>query len=171
VDYYLRIKDSDSLGIKLREGRIEFKQRYGRQDAVCFGTQSAGTIECWRKWSFALADTEGSLAALGSSTSTWIGVRKARFLHTYRVLQDGTIVAVEPGFTLNQGCGWELVTVTVEGSMDPWWSIGFEAFGNEGERWNTIVSVAEHFLSSDNSPALDLEASYGYPKWLQMSRS
>ena len=28
VDYYLRLSDRDSLGIKLREGRIEVKQRH-----------------------------------------------------------------------------------------------------------------------------------------------
>ena len=74
TDFYLRLDDDDSLGIKLREGRIEVKQRKEAGGLVQLSEKVVGQVEAWRKWSFDLAETEESVA----EATQWVGVWKAR---------------------------------------------------------------------------------------------
>jgi hypothetical protein len=165
MDYYLRIDEGDGLGVKLREGRIEVKQRYGRQEMVRFGESAAGVVERWRKWSFRLAESGIVEAALHGMSASWIGVRKERALRTFQVGGDRRVRAAPGGEVLGAGCGWEVAKVECAGEV--WWSVGFEAFGEEVERRDTLLSVADHILSAGEAPVLEQEDSYGYPRWLQ----
>ena len=166
VDYYLRIIGGDSLGVKLREGRIEIKQRYGKREIVRFAEGAAGTVEHWRKWSFPLVESGDLLAGLRDSSSSWIGVRKERALRLFQVMEGGAVTALPASAVLPVGCGWEVANVKVEDAEESWWSVGFEAFGNEDERRNTLFSVSRHVLLAGQAPGLGLEDSYGYPRWL-----
>ncbi len=87
VDYYLRLNDDDSLGIKLREGRIEVKQRTHPGELVRFGKRTAGWLESWRKWGFGLAEYDAS----ATTSERWLGVWKSRRLCVYGVGDDGRI--------------------------------------------------------------------------------
>lgn len=49
TDHYLQQEEMTSLGVKLREGRIEIKQRVREFGQSCFGSNVVGTIEGWRK--------------------------------------------------------------------------------------------------------------------------
>jgi hypothetical protein len=168
VDYYLRIQDGDSLGVKLREGSLEVKQRYGRQETLRFGTRTVGYLEHWRKWHFQVANPNEILAELGVSSDTWVGVRKARRQRMYQVVDTGKFRAVNIEVQLMQGCSWEVAALQIEGTGDAWWSLCFEAFGEQAERREILIAVIEYALSLDKAPNLNLNASYGYPKWLQL---
>ena len=165
TDYYLHIPDSDALGIKLREGRIEAKQRVDQQVLVCFGERAVGYVEQWRKWSFAAEEASGMIAELSSDSSSWIGVDKERKVCTYQVA-NGAVVAVSGHDFLDQGCAWEVAQVRLETTDAQWWSIGFEAFGAQAERGNLLRVVAKHFLEMDAAPTLTINNSYSYPKLL-----
>jgi hypothetical protein len=165
VDHYLCISGGDSSGIKLRDGRIEIKQRLNQHGIFHFGHRDAGFVEHWHKWSLDLA---GSSENLEIPSCLWIGVRKERLLRAYRVVDDRTVTEVAVGVGPGSGCNWELATVSIEGTEERWWSIGFEAFGKEAGLWNMMSLVAEHFLSEDEAPTLRVEDSYGYPRWLQI---
>lgn len=163
TDYYLRIAYGDALGIKLREGRIEVKQRQAQQRIAHFG-KSAGHVEQWCKWSFSLAEAETVTAVLGDDLPAWIGVHKARKVRTFQ-LQNGTVVDVSGQDSLEQGCGWEVAQVRLGKTAEPWWSIGFEAFGPE--RSELLRIVTKYCLEMDAAPALKLDDSFSYPQWLQ----
>ena len=165
IDYYLRILDGDGLGIKLREGRIEVKQRYAQQGVVRFG-QCAGHVEQWRKWSFPVAEANRILAELGDGISSWIGIHKQRKVRIFQVLDD-TVVEGSANILLGQGCAWEVAQVGVEKTAVQWWSVGFEAFGEAAGQGEMMKVIAEHILSIDKAPVLELKDSYSYPKWLQ----
>src|SRR5689334_15836686 len=58
TDYYLITNLKDDLGIKLREGNIELKQRRSRTEAVSITASATGYIEEWAKWSFNISSTD-----------------------------------------------------------------------------------------------------------------
>ena len=166
VDYYLRLAGGDSLGIKLREGRIEIKRRHGPTGIVRLHDRVAGEVEHWRKWSFPLDKASSEVSGLLLPSSSWIGVEKARRLRTYRVGGDDTIVAVPVREYPERGCSWELTGLRVRGRA--WWTLGLEAFGEQATLRERLLLVAERVLCSDEPPVLEVEESFSYPRWLAL---
>jgi hypothetical protein len=169
VDYYLRIVESESMGVKLREGRLEIKQRYGKPKIVHFSEHTTGRVEKWRKWSFRLAGTSSVPAGLRASSNLWIGVRKERKLRTYLVTGTESVISDCDGKIIDHGCGWELAKIGIEGIGEAWWSLGFEAFGREVALRDTLLHVAGQNLKKRAAPFFELENSYGYPRWLKIT--
>ncbi|MCB9420247.1 MAG: hypothetical protein H6667_10595 [Ardenticatenaceae bacterium] len=164
TDFYLQLDGDDSLGVKLREGRMEVKQREGAGVPVQLGEQAVGQMESWRKWSFGLADT-------GNVTEQWVGVWKARRWCLFDVGENGRIIPTLPATVLEQGCACELTEIHLVDSPEPWWSLGLEAFGGTAvQRRERLLLVAKTFLTQPGAPSLPSEQSYSYPKWLQMAK-
>ncbi len=167
LDYYLRILDGDALGIKIREGKVEVKQRHFRRHGTPFGGITIGWIETWHKWSFSLASSgEHLLEAINQHPTQWIGVRKERSALYFRVTAEGRVTDVPATASLLQGCGVELSKIVGEGWESPWWSLGFEAFGLSQGLDQILKVVAEALFSQEGAPQLKLVDSYGYPRWL-----
>jgi hypothetical protein len=166
VDYYLRLAGGDSLGIKLREGRIEIKQRHGPTGVVRLHDRVAGQVEHWRKWTFPLDEASSELSGLLLPPSSWIGVEKARRLRTYRVAGDDTIVAISARGYPERGCSWELTRLRVRG--EAWWTLGFEAFGEQASLRERLLLVADQVLGAQEPPALEAGDSFSYPRWLSL---
>ncbi len=164
VDYYLRHTHQGSLGIKLREGRVEIKQRQRQYGVVRFHQRVAGMVENWRKWSFELSEAGRDLSSAAVPASSWIGVEKERTLRRYRLTGDNEIVAVSVGEGSGQTCSLELTSIHVEGAE--WWSLGFEAFDDEVADEGSLLLVAKQVLTACQPPALRARDSHGYPKWL-----
>jgi hypothetical protein len=164
VDRYLRLPDSESLNVKLREGRIEIKQRVGQASVVRFHEHVTGRVEIWHKWSFELARSDVHASHTVYPASSWIAVRKERWLRTYQVEGNkdyGGQSAAEPPA---QGCELELTTVRVAGQT--WWTLAFEAFGEESPLEEILLSVARHIFDIDEPPLLPVGQSRGYAAWL-----
>lgn len=166
VDYYLCLADSDALGIKLREGRIEIKQRHRQYGVLRFHERVTGLVEGWHKWSFKLAEADGGLADRDLPASSWVGVRKARELRRYRLTGDKEVMAVSVEDYPERGCNIELTKVSAGG--EDWWSLGFEAFGDESILQESFLVVAKHVLAEGGPPVFGARDSYGYPKWLEL---
>ena len=165
IDYYLQLNENDSLGIKLRQGRMEAKQREGTSQWVQLGKRAAGQAESWRKWSFELAETEESV----TNATQWLGVWKARRWCLFTVGENGRITPAPTTAILEQGCACELTDVRLADSSERWWSLGFEAFGGTAvTRRERLLHVARRFLDHEDAPLLAAERSYSYPKWLQI---
>jgi hypothetical protein len=164
VDRYLRIVTGDAVGIKLRQGRIEVKQRQRQFGVIRFHQGVAGLVEHWRKWSFPLAETDGTLSNLIHPAASWIGVQKSRQLRSYRLTDDQQVVAVSTRAALVQGCDLELTQVGV--GERAWWSLALEAFGEESTLYENLLAVAQQVLTHDARPPLAAENSFGYPRWL-----
>jgi hypothetical protein len=166
VDQYLRLGDTDALGIKLREGMLEIKRRHRQQRVVRFHEHATGLVEHWRKWGFSLAEAGSDPAAMPAPRSSWIGVQKGRKLRKYKLAEDGELLAIPTGEYPDRGCTMELTTIHVEGQE--WWSLGFEAFGEESSLAETLMLTARYLLAPGRPPSsFDVTHSYGYPKWLQ----
>lgn len=163
TDYYFHPTEGDSLGIKLREGRIEIKQRHRQNGAVHLYEGVAGTVEHWRKWSFELVRTHHSLSNIVVPDVSWIGVKKKRRLRRYRLADDGKIVAVATSERPGQECALELTQINVEGRE--WWTVGFETFGSKAAVQEKLLLVAQQVFAVA-PPTLAAKDSYGYPKWL-----
>ena len=169
MDYYLRLSDRDSLGIKLREGRIEVKQRHRQYGLFRFHDRVTGLVEHWRKWSFELSEGAGNLTSTIVPASCWIGVTKRRKLRRYRLTGNKEIVAVPIEEQSGLRCNLELTRIGVDETE--WWSLGFEASGDEADEaamQGSLLLVVKHVLAADKPPAFDAKASYGYPKWLEI---
>jgi hypothetical protein len=165
VDYYLDLGAYDSLGIKLREGRIEIKQREAQHGTAHFGSRFAGAMERWRKWSWDLAGPGTGLAQGGNSSPAWIGVGKKRWLVTYQTGGEEGIAPAPDGEAIEQGCQVELSRIQAQGQAS--WSLSFEAFGGEGAGRQALLLAAAHVLAGEPVDlSLSVANSYGYPKWL-----
>ena len=160
VDHYLRLESTEALGIKMREGRIEIKQRQQRLGLVRFQVGIAGQVEAWRKWSFGLA-----WAGAFAPPSSWIAVEKKRTLHRVQIGGEGLIVPLPAGSYEAVGCGLELTRIGVGGAI--WWSLGLESFGPEATLRDSLMAVAGHLFASGTVPQLEAAVSCGYPRWLQ----
>jgi hypothetical protein len=165
TDYYFCLRDRDSLGIKLREGRLEIKQRYQEYGVVQFHPRAAGRVEQWRKWSYELAATDTPLGDLAAPSAAWVGVKKARRLRKYQLAAGQQIRAAPAASFPAQGCDLEIAAVTIQ--SQPWWSLCLEAFGPEERLRNTLLLVAKHVFSNTVPIALKPQNSYGYARLLQ----
>ena len=166
VDHYLRIAEGDALGVKLREGRIEVKQRQRQLGAMPLQARVSGIVEHWRKWSFPLTRRTGPALDTPVPALGWVGVHKERQLSRYRLTGDGKLVAMSPARYPEQGCDLELTQVTAAGSE--WWTLGFEAFGTEPGLEELLSLAAGELLRGTKPPLLPVEKSYSYPRWLQI---
>ena len=164
VDRYLHLAHVEDLGIKLRQGRLEIKQRVGQQNLVRFHRRVAGLVEEWHKWSFALSEPESALAQAAAVAGAWIPVQKERQLRRYRVTDDGRVIALTASASPHRGCELELSRVEVAG--EAWWTLALEAFGEPSTLRADLLAVARHVFASDQSPALPARDSRGYAAWL-----
>jgi hypothetical protein len=166
VDWYLQIANADALGIKLREGRIELKQRLHQYGIVRLAADVDGRIEGWRKWSFPLAETQEFPEYANLEAQHWIRVRKERRLKKFSITAGGQVEPVPVGSLLSDGCNAELARVSAAGGQ--WWSLAFEAFGHEPDLLETLVAIAAFALGRGETPAFHSRDSYGYPRLLQI---
>jgi hypothetical protein len=164
-DHYLRITDTDALGIKLREGRVEVKQRAHEHGTLRFHERVSGAVEHWRKWSFQLAAARSALSSIAVPPTPWIAVRKRRLLRTYRLTTDKCVVPVSTPQNIGQACELELTSVRVVGQ--DWWTLAFEAFGDESALKEQLVLVARHVFAVDEAPSFHAPESCGYADWLR----
>ena len=168
IDCYLLVRDTDGLGVKHREGRIEVKQRYGQPMSIAFAPHAAGVVELWRKWGFGLAEYAASGETL-ERQDEWIFVQKSRLVRNYLVESANTLVAAPRSLSPVRECSVELTQVLVEDQA--WWTIGFEAMGLERLLVENLTIAARHLLVGPDILDLGLENSYGYPRWLQVAMS
>ena len=166
TDYYLRVVEGDGMGIKLREGRFEAKQRERRFGVVEFGDGVAGQVESWRKWSYLLDDPRAGSADGEGASPFWVAVTKERSQKFCSLDGADKVRHAAPGELLDLGCALELTRVTV--NDEPWWTVGLEAFGDETRLPEALTLVAQRLSAAANAPRLAAEDSYGYPKWLKV---
>jgi hypothetical protein len=121
-------------------------------------------MEHWRKWSLELAQPSCPLTNICIPAAAWIGVQKERRLRRYQVTSDGEVLALSGGFPSAGECSLELTRIRL--GAQEWWSLGFEAYGDEATLRDHLLLVADHVLSENQPPILDADHSYGYPKWL-----
>jgi hypothetical protein len=168
TDHYLRIDATDTLGVKLREGHIELKQRTEAPRPKHLTDHAHGLIERWVKWSFGLARERPVLRRLVASQA-WVGVKKRRWLKEYRVTPSGSLSPHRADGNPAGVCGLEITQVTVSNAASPrWWTLGLEASGDADTLTETLHRTAEVLLAVPFPAAMTTENSYSYPQWLRL---
>lgn len=144
TDRYLIPTESDDLGLKVREGTVQAKQRIGAIGVRPLAPEATGRIEAWRKWTLGRAEH--------SPEAGWADVAKVRRQRALVLLARGA------------RCALELSEVYVGDSR--WWSVCLEASGESPHaRWMALRAASRRWLPS--APPLPAEASMGYPAWLR----
>lgn len=168
-DWYLYSPENDYMGIKLRQGRLEIKWRIAELGVVHFGDSVEAKAEKWGKWlcedptaqSFQPTDVMGEKA--------WIGVKKVRWQRQYQVLPGKPITAVPVNESIDQGCTVELTQLSING--DTWWSLAFEAVGEDDKLMDTLQAIANWVFKTYSGLELQAEDSFAYPRWLSILSS
>lgn len=163
-DFYLCLKDRDSLGIKLREGKIEVKQRHSDEGIVRFSERVAGRVEHWRKWSYKLDQAEAALAGIQTPAGAWLGVKKERQLRKYEITDSEQLIPVPASDYPEQGCDIELTTVMI--GDQTWWSLCLEAFGDENRLQANLWLAARQIFTGAEPVDFEDKYSYGYARLL-----
>lgn len=157
TDYYLNMKDSAGVGIKLREGNIQIKPKKEDVGTRMFLKNVEGNIARHEKWSFPVTSNE-EWAEMIKKPEIWVPVNKIRKLIRY-TLEGGFPDKTGMEEQVDEGCEVELSRVEV---LDkPYWSLAFEAHGASAKS-NLEKTVQEIFRKNTCPISLDKEKSFGY---------
>ena len=168
TDHYLEIATTDALGIKLREGQIELKQRMDGPVRRELADGVRGLTERWMKWSFEITTEYQTLGRLIASDA-WVGIKKTRWLKAYRVSPLGDVQPTEQ--SEGQICTMEITEVSTPASPgNPWWTLGLEASGEIGQLTPLLLQVAAELLRPTFPAPLEEVYSYAHPHWLNLLR-
>ncbi len=162
TDYYLPLPDNDNIGVKIREGKIEVKNRLGQPEVVQLAPSVNGNAEYWVKWSFMSPEDDPLVKEILEKKQDWIPVRKSRM--GVKLIPDlqGKI-AVLPLTTMgDNGCQIEYTQIFVGSAQERWFTFGFEWFGD------MKLSVPDDFMKKLLSGIeLNKDHSMGYAQFLR----
>lgn len=163
TDVYMVLPGQDGLGIKFREGRLEFKKRVDIHPA--FNADSLdGRPESWIKWSIKSADEAGPDDPSLQDSIHWIHIRKKRFLLKHAIGQDYRLCPPpETGYPA-QGIAVELSELEVRN--ENWWTFGIECFGPARQVYPTLLEVLPLLIKGIPGKKLVPDSSMGYPEWI-----
>jgi hypothetical protein len=173
VHEYLVFQDCQSVGVKLREGRLEIKAILAASQPLSLEPGIQGRTEEWVKWSFESEGLQTIDPALHQA-GCWLKVYKERFLRTFSA-DGGNLVEViarpgpELGSLLRMGCNIELTRIEVEVIPRFWFSLGFEAFGPSALATKILLEAIHLFFQGHGGmPGISLgeRDSLSYPAWL-----
>ncbi|WP_022835323.1 hypothetical protein [Salisaeta longa] len=162
TDSYV-VSNDPALNVKLREGKIQTKHRFGAPTDVQFGPAVAGRAEEWGKWSFALSDAPNVHAT--DPGPVWVAVQKERW---QRVLTPqahrehlGAQAAADP-------CEASIELTKLQVGPRTGWTLCFETAGPAAAaRAETFRAVGTHWLGGTFPHALPATRSFGYVAWLK----
>jgi hypothetical protein len=172
TDHYLRLP-GDGIGIKIREGLLEHKQRSEgdgergriREEEKWTNGHCSGVLQQWEKLSFPIDNSNAIQETLSTYQDSWIGIEKRRSLRILEMGESGKVAITSYEKVTGCACGWELTDLNIEGSTDQWWTMGFEAFGDDTKLMDTLTRVCELVLHECpfefNTPD-----SQSYPEWI-----
>jgi hypothetical protein len=165
-DRYLVLPGADDLGLKQRvpEGaptKLELKRRVAELGVVRCAPGVLGHLAQWMKWSVA-----GELE-VAPDDARWVVVRKDRVVRKLALDCAGAVREVDAAEKVPAGCNVELTTLAT--GEERWWTIGLEAFDERGgDLRDTLVRAASAVLARPGAPSLGLEASFDYPRFVQL---
>jgi hypothetical protein len=173
TDEYLFLPGCVTTSIKLRDGRFEVKALTQPPGSVTYRHGIGGLRDAWVKWSSARIDNDTSSRLAGRAEDRWISVSKLRRLRLVSLEGEEPVeVAPDHGW-LSGGCQVELTVIEAwsrtQGRSEaaPWWSLSFEAFGDEMTMQDGLDLVIDEIFKEPPPVNLSREASFSYPVWLQ----
>jgi hypothetical protein len=163
TDYYYSLPDDDSIGIKLRQNRVEIKKRHLVAKPARLTSQVSGKLETWEKWGIAPRSLEFNFTEIATDP-IWVGVRKRRNLQRYQLTESLSPIPIAYHRRVAQGFALELSQITVR--QADWWTIAFEFFRITNFPLSENKNIISGILLSMPSLRLDSQSSFGYPQFL-----
>src|SRR5262245_36706330 len=161
VDDYLRDHSQTMLGIKKRGGGegVEIKGLIGTRPTRLQLAGCVCPIGLWGKWSSHFVLDQAAV----------IKVKKQRWMRRFR-MDAASVTQVSPAESGTRLSGCDAELTLLEGpDAAPWWTFGFEAFGDfEQVEEDLVATVAE--VARRSPPPLGGGEAMGYPGWLAARR-
>ncbi len=160
-DYYHLESLKADLGIKLREGRVEIKQRYEGPQPGQLSKYCEGFYEVWIKWSFEIEEQDREQHEILNSGQNdhWLKVEKQRLGIKLGLNEKNERKIFSISDILKQGCQLEYTKIQIEDKS--WYTFGLEWFGTP---W--LELEPQIFDGILGSYSLGLEHSKSYPQFL-----
>lgn len=165
-DFYLYSPECQFLGIKLREGRLDVKWRTMNLGVVSFGEFVEGKVEKWGKWLCCDPTQESFQPSQVLANPLWVSVQKVRYSQIYQVTPEFSLQPVSTSEDIDNGCGVELTHLVIQNNA--WWSLAFEAFGEDAHLMNNLHVTASWVFNTYGSAKLLAADSFAYPSWLAL---
>lgn len=161
TDYYLPLKNQDDIGIKLREGNVEIKQRIARTKKENISELANGYFENYIKWSFSSAERDPLFQEIIEGEKfNWLGVRKERIGYKLKENQNGSIIRVKMDEFPEYGCQVEYTRIKIKEEL--WYSLCLEWFGEK--EIEIDLSILDEMLGDQELKASN---SMGYAEFLK----
>jgi len=167
IDHYLLLKSNDSLGIKLRDGKVEIKQKTHQIGNIKPGKNVTGSADKWSKWSFELKEAN-NLFSIDLPYNEWLAITKNRILVNYGISEENIVTQKEPVIYKN-GCITEITSIEINNQN--WWSLGLEAYGEENRLLDNLILISHLVLNDNSNLRLTLEDSLSYPGWIKQLKN
>jgi len=161
VDHYLS-GTGPMVGIKVREGFLEIKQRQQEYGHQVFNPDLSGIVESWTKWRIPIAADQ--LETIHQDRA-WLPVHKTRQQYAFTLPGVGDIFMRHPAEIAGNGGGLELTQIRL-GDTD-WWTFGAEVFGEPQHLGEILQRIFSYVSDPGFSFQLDVPHSVGYPAWLE----
>lgn len=163
TDIYLVFPGQENLGVKLREGRMEFKKRIAT--AVEYkSTSLTGHLETWIKWSLEAGEKFLPDSVFFADPDHWIHIDKKRYLQKYAIDPEGNLTKPPPAGYPEKGIAVELSELKMEGS--DWWTFGLECFGRRDAVHKDLLNHLPQLTKGFPGPDPGMTNSFGYPAWI-----
>lgn len=161
TDYYLPLKNQDDIGIKLREGNVEIKQRIARTKKENISELANGYFENYIKWSFSSAEKDPLFQEIIEGEKfNWLWVRKERIGYKLKENQNGSIIRVKLDEFPEFGCQVEYTRIKIKEEL--WYSLCLEWFGEK--EIEIDLSILDEMLGDQELKASN---SMGYAEFLK----
>jgi len=158
TDFYLKLENED-IGVKLRDGNIEIKQRIGPRGSDYINSNIWGYCDSFDKWSFDCKEKNPLLSKIvGHEYEEWIAVEKQRKV-ALLTKEDGEIIARPLEEEVSFGCEIEYAEIFIE--REKWFTFALEWFGTEFLKLDS-ESIAD--IVGDTK--LNIRLSRSYPNFL-----
>lgn len=164
ADFYLIARETDGLGVKIRQGRMEIKLRQESWGILQLNNHIRGVVEHWHKWSFEIVDIHDLPAGIDGSDLNWTKVRKLRRLRRYQLSRTGELEPLPENTYPPDLCEVELTKVWI--GEQPWWTLAIEAPGSKKSSHEVLTATSHQLFSLERAPMLPAKYSFGYPHWL-----
>jgi hypothetical protein len=165
-DIYLYSPESDFMGIKLRQGRLEVKWRKAELGTVYFGKFAEGKAQKWGKWFCCDSTQESFQPKTVLDKPSWVSVEKMRYLQLYQFIPNSSPAPVSTQESIDNGCSVELTQLVIRDRI--WWSLAFEASGEEACMMDNLQATAYRVFNTYPESKLLAVNSYAYPTWLAL---
>jgi hypothetical protein len=163
TDHYLLLAGNEELGVKWREGKMEFKKKMADHGLVSIH-RVTGVAELWKKWSFEIEKGDQTQDLLVSDPENWVAVSKKRFLQLFTINHDDQLIP-HPG-TFGKGVTVMVEVSDVELGGNRWWTFGVEFTVQNKEEITEPQELMEKLFMDFPDQKLAAPASFGYPKWI-----